>query len=170
MVNWRILAKYGPIPLFFIGLLATLSESSPIDRTVDSACLFGFSAGAGILIALLLAKKLTRLAFCNEPLGARASYVLILSVGVATTFVYFSSILNRAYAPEAFVSKTFDLVSKGHYVRGNKPYIRVAMSNGVKRFDVTPSVWSSVSNQVCLDVAPGNLGFDRVIRIQGCDR
>lgn len=170
MVISRKLAKEGPVPLLLMGLLATVCEFDFIDRTIDSVRLFGFAAGVGVLAALYLAAMLNRLAFSNEPCGARACYVLILATGLATMSVCFASILNRAYAPETFELKEFDLVSKGHRGKGNTPYIEVAMPNGRETFDVTPLVWSSVANQVCFSVAPGNLGFDRVIYIQSCEK
>lgn len=169
-MSLRNLAKYGPIPLFFLSFLATVSEFSYIDRTIGSARLFSIAAGVGMVAVLLLFPIFSRRAFINEPLGARVCYFLILGTAFAAMSVYFTSILNRAFSPETSVSKTFNLVSKGHYGKGNVPFIEVALPDGVERFDVSPSVWSSITNRVCLDISPGNLKFDRVVRIKACDR
>lgn len=166
MFSRIVFEKYGPLLVIFIGVFATISEFDKIDRTLDSFRLFSLFAGLGAGVAILLSRKLLRIALKDETLGARASYVLILISGFAALFVYFGSVLNRVHAPSNVTTKTFMVVSKGHSGRGNIPFIKVATPDGEEEFEVDASIWSSVIDKVNFVISPGNLGFDRVVQIE----
>ena len=165
-MNWRELAYNGVGILFLVCWITPLLESEHISRTVGALYLFGGAAALGAAVGACAARPIARFALLHtKPKLERLAWFLVFTVSIATLFVFLASLLNRAFpSPEVSV-QTYAVISK-YYSSRRGCLLSVATSYGTERFQTSPFVCQAIDTRVQFVLSPGNLSFDRVLRIR----
>ena len=160
------LGKFVVVILVAVGWGAALSEAEWIQRTVEAQYLFVPAAALGAVIAGACAPLLLRI---DGPKTERLPSLALFAIGCAALFVAIASLANRLGASSETKAEIYDVLFKGTKSgRAAIPYVQLRTKHGSSSFEVSYSDWSDTvpNGKVIVHWRAGNLGFDRVARIE----